>query len=464
MLLQITTTHRPARDLGYLVGKHPDRLQTFALSNGQAHVFFPEATDERTTLAMLMELDPVGLVRGRGNTLNQYVNDRPYVTSSYFSVALGSVLRDALKGRAPDRQELADTAIPLEAEIHEVSAPNEHAIREFFEPLGWEVDVEAYPLDAHFPDWGTARSFTVHLAGTARLADLVSHLYVLLPALDGNKHYFIDDAEVEKLLRHADDWLPEHPQRDRITRAYLERRRHLVTKAEAELANRVQPLDDPESLDELDEAEEQQVDKPLRLHEARLERVAEILKGAGATSVLDLGCGEGKLLRVLAETPQFQRIVGLDVVLERLKRATRRLRLDEGRHDGRVELLHGSLLYPDDRLRDFDAAALVEVIEHIELDRLTTVVEVLFGSTRPQTVVITTPNADYNVLFDGLPAGKFRHGDHRFEWSREEFARWSEGVCEAHGYSVRFEGIGPDDPAHGAPTQVAVFTRGEVQS
>jgi 3' terminal RNA ribose 2'-O-methyltransferase Hen1 len=465
MLLQITTTHEPARDLGFLVGKHPDRLQTFPLSQGAVHVFFPEASDHKTTVALLMELDPIHLVRGAewGGTgaLSQYVNDRPYVTSSYFSVAIGSVFREALKGTSRDRQKLADTAIDLEASVDVVSLSHTDRAHTFFEPLGWDVETEGFLLDPEFPEWGPAPYARLKLRGKARLSELLSHLYVLLPALDGSKHYYIDDDEVEKLMRHAEVWLAEHPARDAITRAYLERRRHLVTKAEAELAKRVQQTDDADLLAAQDEHEEVAIDRPLRLHDVRLAKVRELLEQSGARTVLDLGCGEGKLLKELAAATQFERIVGIDVTLARLDRAEKRLKLDrlDDRQRQRFELLQGSLLYADDRLKHFDAAALVEVIEHLEPENLALMTSILFGRTRPQTVVVTTPNADYNALFESLPAGEFRHGDHRFEWSREEFRAWAGSAAAAHGYEVRFEPIGPVDAELGAPTQAAIFER-----
>lgn len=470
MLLQITTTHQPARDLGFLVGKHPDRLQTFPLSQGEAHVFYPEATDERTTVALLMELDPIHLVRGAewGGTgaLAQYVNDRPYVTSSYFSVAIRSVFREALNGASRDRQELADTAIPLEVRVDVVSTRSAKAVHDYFEPLGWDVVTETFPLDPEFPGWGEARAVSMELSGTARLSDLLSHLYVLLPALDGGKHYFIDEAEVEKLLRHAEDWLPSHPHREQISRAYLERRGHLVSQAEMELSRRVRPLDDASQLVEQDVEETEHVDKPIRLHHVRLQRVRELLEATGVRSVVDLGCGEGKLLGELAGCRQLERIVGVDVTVKRLRYAAKRLKLDmlDDAERARFQLFQGSLLYADERLAQIEAAVLVEVIEHIEPVHLPTVVEVLFGTTRPKHVVMTTPNAEYNELFEDLPAGKFRHRDHRFEWTREEFRDFCESAAATHGYRATFESIGTEHAEHGAPSQLAHFVRDDSGS
>jgi 3' terminal RNA ribose 2'-O-methyltransferase Hen1 len=124
----------------------------------------------------------------------------------------------------------------------------------------------------------------------------------------------------------------------------------------------------------------------------------------------------------------------------------------------RVHLLHGALTYRDARLSGYDAAAVVEVIEHLDPDRLAAFERVLFGCARPQTVVVTTPNQEYNVKFPALPAGRLRHADHRFEWTRQEFQAWAERVAEQYGYRVRVQAIGEDDPVLGPPTQMGVFT------
>jgi 3' terminal RNA ribose 2'-O-methyltransferase Hen1 len=123
----------------------------------------------------------------------------------------------------------------------------------------------------------------------------------------------------------------------------------------------------------------------------------------------------------------------------------------------RVQLMQGSLLYRDGRLNGFDGAALVEVIEHLDAPRLTAMERVIFEFARPRHVVITTPNREYNALFPTLLPGKMRHSDHRFEWTRAEFAVWAEPVAERFGYQVRFAGVGPIDPVYGAPSQMAVF-------
>jgi 3' terminal RNA ribose 2'-O-methyltransferase Hen1 len=467
MLLTIRTTHRPATELGYLLGKNPARAQSFELAFGHAHVFYPEATEEACTAALLLDVDPVGLVRGRGQgegALDQYVNDRPYVASSFLSVALSRVLRSGLTGLSRERPELAETPIPLEARIAVLPCRGgEELVRRLFEPLGWTVRAQAHPLDPARPEWGDSRYFTVTLSATARLRDLLSHLYVLVPVLDGDKHYYVGDDEVAKLLRHGEGWLAAHPDREMIAARYLKHRRSLVRDAIARLVVHDEPEEDA---DEAKDAEEAAAERVLSLHDQRLATVLDALRASGARRVLDLGCGEGRLLRMLLADGQFAEIVGMDVTHRALEIAADRLKLERmpERQRARIKLLHGSLTYRDKRLEGFDAAAVVEVIEHLDPPRLEAFERVLWEHARPATIVLTTPNAEYNVRWPTLPAGKLRHRDHRFEWTRAEFREWAEGVAGRHGYAVRFLPVGPDDAEVGPPTQMAVFTRADADT
>lgn len=461
VLLTITTEHHPATDLGYLLHKHPDRVQTFSVPFGQAHVFYPEATEERCTAALLLDIDPVGLVRrGRGASsfaLAEYVNDRPYVASSFLSVALVNVFKSAMAGTCKGFEELAATEISLEAWLPVVPARGgEPLVRRLFEPLGYDVEVTAIALDPQFADWGDSRHVGLRLKSQQRLADLLSHLYVLLPVLDDDKHYWVDESEIDKLLRRGEGWLGAHPERDLIVRRYLKKQAQLYHPALAQLDDATAAVEeDPE-----EPGREDQLEERVSLRDQRMGTVLSVLKASGARRVLDLGCGAGMLLQRLLRD-DYELIVGADVCVRALEQAARRLKLDL-MHEAqrtRIELLHSPLTYRDRRLRGFDAAALVEVIEHFDAPRLAACEQNVFGSARPGTVVVTTPNAEYNVRWESLPAGKFRHPDHRFEWTRAEFGSWAQGVAGRHGYDVRFLPVGPDDAEVGPPTQMAVFSR-----
>jgi 3' terminal RNA ribose 2'-O-methyltransferase Hen1 len=457
MLLTITTMHQPASDLGYLLHKNPARAQSFPLSFGEAHVFYPEVSAERCTAGLLLDVDPVGLVRGRaeGAPEQQYVNDRPYVASSLLSVAIAQVFGSALAGKCRDRPELAETPIPLEARLAVVPCRGgEELLRRLFEPLGYDVSVRREPLDPVHPAWGESRYFTVTLRATARLADLLRHLYVLVPVLDDAKHYWVGDDEVEKLLRQGEGWLSAHPERDLIARRFL---RHRTTLARAALARLVEDDPEPEAADAPEEAAEERIG----LNQQRLGAVAAALRASGATRVVDLGCGEGRLLQILLKDRHFTEILGMDVTVRALEIARDRLRLETmaPMQKERIRLIHGSLMYRDPRIAGFDAAAVVEVIEHLDPPRLRAFERVVFEFARPATVVVTTPNRDYNGMWETLPAGVFRHKDHRFEWTRAEFQAWAHGMAERFGYTARFLPVGPEDAEVGSPTQMGVFTR-----
>lgn len=462
MLLTIATTHRPATDLGFLLMKHPDNVHSVELAFGRATLFYPEASEDRCTAAVTLEVDPIELVRGKSSSEDQYVNDRPYAASSLLSVALGRLLNTAMGGRSKLRQELADTPIPLEATVTPLPARGAAGLlAQLFEPLGYAVEATPIPLDPAHPDWGASAYVSLRLTGEVRLAALLTHLFVLIPVLDNAKHYYVGDDEVAKLLRKGEGWLETHPARELIVRRYLRGFGGLVRKARAQLDERVEPEEADEHASR--DAAEEAIEKPIRLNDQRMERVVALLRETGAQTVLDLGCGEGRLLRELLKVPGLRRIAGVEVAPRVLAAAGDRLRLDHmpDIKRQRIELLQGSLVYRDDRLKGFDAAAVVEVIEHMDAERLPAFEAALFGHARPGAVIVTTPNREYNALFEGMEPGAMRHPDHRFEWTRAEFRHWAESVAQAHGYAVRFDGIGSEDATHGHPTQVAVFARAE---
>lgn len=477
MFLTISTTgdeQHPATDLGFLLHKHPDNPFSTKLSYGTAHVLYPEADDRRCTAALLLEVDAVALVRkgkgkGRGGApdaaLAQYVNDRPYAASSLLAVALSAVFSSAMKGVCNARPERAAQPLPLRVEVPALPARGgPELVRRLFEPLGWTVTVEPVALDTEFPEWGDSRYVRLVLEGEDRtLAEALRHLYVLLPVLDDAKHYWVASDEVDKLLRAGEGWLPEHPEQKLITSRYLSRRWSLTREAMERLELvRLAEADDSEveDIDNAVGAETEAEEKPTPLAVQRRDAIIAALGAAGAARVLDLGCGQGQLVQALLKDPRFTEIVGVDVSMRALTIASRRLKLDRmgERQAARVKLFQGSLAYTDKRLKGYDAAVLSEVIEHLDLPRLPALEYAVFGAARPRTVLVTTPNVEYNVRWESLPAGHVRHGDHRFEWTREEFRTWAHRVAERHGYGVEFVAVGPDDPEVGPPTQMAVFT------
>ncbi|KUO20901.1 3' terminal RNA ribose 2'-O-methyltransferase Hen1 [Streptomyces dysideae] len=477
MFLTISTTgtpERPATDLGFLLHKHPEKAQAFSTSYGRAHVLYSEADAGRCTAALLLEVDAVALVRrgkgkGRGGApdaaLAQYVNDRPYAASSLLAVALSSVFSSAMRGVCNARPERAGQPMPLRIEVPALPARGgPELVRRLFEPLGWAVTVDPVALDVRFPEWGDSRYVRLVLESDAlTLAEGLRHLYVLLPVLDDAKHYWVASDEVDKLLRAGEGWLPDHPEQKLITSRYLSRRWSLTREAMERLELvRLAEADDSEveDIDNAVEAESETEEKPTPLAVQRRDAIIAALRTSGAARVLDLGCGQGQLVHALLKDRAFTEIVGVDVSMRALTIASRRLKLDRmgERQASRVQLFQGSLAYTDNRLKGYDAAVLSEVIEHLDLPRLPALEYTVFGSARPRTVLVTTPNVEYNVRWETLPAGHVRHGDHRFEWTREEFRTWADAVAQRHGYGVEFVPVGPDDPEVGPPTQMAVFT------
>lgn len=450
-----------ARDLGFLLHKHPDHLHEREIAAGKVSIFYPEVAETRTTALLYLDIDPVGLVRGKNRIsdglLTQYVNDRPYVANSFLSVAIARSFGQTMAGKSKERQELADQALSLEARVVPVAAAGGTGVIEtLFSPLGYQVSAD--PLT----DSESRCLFDLHISGVVRLRDLLNHLYVLVPVLDNAKHYWIDVDEVEKLLDKGEGWLADHPAKDLITRSALKHRRALSNMALARLAEG----DDESSDRDRDEGvrgdgREETFEQPIRLHDLRLDTVLNVIKEFGASSVLDLGCGEGRLISRLLKERGLDRIVGVDPSVQAIEKAARRLRLDQAGDAlrARLSLQMGSLTYADRRWRGFDVATLVEVIEHIDPTRLSVLEMSVFGDARPRLVVITTPNREYNALFDGMTAGEMRHPDHRFEWTRTEFSSWCQRVASQYGYSTDIQPIGPVDERLGGPSQMAVFTR-----
>lgn len=501
MLLTLTSTAPDADDLGFLLHKHPDRVQTLNLPVGRATVFYPEATPQRCTVALLLEVDPIGLVRGAkgapdGFTLGHYVNDRPYAASSLLAVALRRAFTTAMAGRCDARPDLVDVSLPLEVHIpvlpargsggagdatgaepsgdpHRVGEANSPTVprqagltgadlvRALFEPLGWQVDARPLPLA---PDlgWGDAPYVDLRLSGQQRLSVALSQLYVLLPVLDNAKHYWVGPAEVDTLVRRGQGWLAEHPQRDLIVARYLAAQRGYVRDAIARLEALEDTVEAAAPALETLATETLATETPTSLRQLRRDAVLQAVRDVGARRVVDLGCGEGYYLQELLKDPAFTEIVGADVSAACLRRAERRLGLDRlGDHQReRLTLRQSSLTYRDDALAGFDAVLLIEVIEHVDPDRLPALERHVFACAAPAAVIVTTPNAEYNRRY-GLPEGHLRHPDHRFEWNRAQFRAWAEAMAARYGYAVALRPVGDQDRELGPPTQLALFTRAD---
>ena len=466
MLLTLRTTHAPATDLGYLLHKNPARAQSFDLSFGQAHVFYPEVTRRRCTAALLLDVDPVALVRGparRGADAGA-VRQRPpvcrlLVPERRARPGLRQRPGRALQGAArnwPRRRcrwkRAGSRPQPGRGRVSCAACSSRWATPSRRKPTRWTPT---------FPDWGDSPYFSVTLTGTVRLADLLTHLYVLIPTLDSGKHYAIGDDEVEKLIRKGEGWLAAHPEKETIVRRYLKApalagagRPGAAHAGRGAGGRRGRGAARPRGRGRRAQ------DQPARAAPGRGPGGAE--RRAARSACWTWAAAKGACWSLLLQERQFTDILGMDVSYRSLEMAQDKLRLD------RLPPMQRERDHAHARLADLPrraagrlrAAAVVEVIEHLDPPRLAAFERVLFEFARPKTVVVTTPNVEYNPKFETLPAGQFRHKDHRFEWTRAEFQSWADGICERFGYTARFLPIGPEDAEVGAPSQMAVFETG----
>jgi len=458
MLLTINYRGTATQDIGYLLHKNPSRPQEFQLNHGKAYVFYPEVSDESTTAALLLDIDPIDLARGKVGSseggLFDYINDRPYVCSSFMSTAIARIYGTAMSGKCKQKQELADTPLALTSKIHMLAALNHNMIPDIFEPLGYNIDVEHFPNDDKFSQWGQSKYVNLTLSGTVKLSELLNHLYTLIPVFDTQKHYYISSEEIDKLLSHGEGWLKEHPKREYITSRYLNKRGRLIKQALPLLR------DEEETAIETDITETEPKQEKISLNKMRLDSVLEEVLASGAKSVIDMGCGECNLTRLLIREKQITKVSAFDVSFNVLERAKKALKLDTMHEtlQNKIELFQSSLTYRDKRFEGFDCACAIEVMEHMDESRLAAFARVLFEFSQPKTVIVTTPNVEYNVNYENMKENAMRHSDHRFEWNREQFCNWTNEICEKYGYSVTIKNIGECDENNNTPTQMGVFT------
>ena len=459
MLLTITYEGKNTQELGFLLHKNPERAQQFELSFGKAYVFYPEVSDARTTAALLLDIDPLDLARGKEGSkdggLFDYVNDRPYASTSFMSTAIIRVFSTAVSGRCDKRPELVRTPLQLTARLASLKdSGDEKLAKELFEPLGYTVKTERTILDDSFPEWGGSPYIGLEISGTVRLSELLNHLYVLIPVFDKQKHYYTSEDEINKLLDHGEGWLSNHPYKEKITRRYFDQRRSYARKALDVLLENDITEDSRENA-----AEEKTAHTPLNT--LRMETVKNAVLASGASTVIDLGCGECRLTSLLLNEQQIKKITACDVMVSTLEKAAQKLHLDRMqpyRRD-KLTLMQASLTYRDRRFEGFDCACVIEVIEHIEPARIPAFERSVFEFAAPKTVILTTPNREYNAKYEHMQENTLRHGDHRFEWTRSEFRQWTDHICEKFGYTCEISGIGDTDEKLGSPTQMGVFTK-----
>ena len=462
MLLTVTYEGTNTQDLGFLLHKHPDRAQQFVLNYGKAYVFYPEVSNERTTAALLLDIDPLDLAKGKVGSkeggLFDYVNDRPYASTSFMSTAIARIFGTAMSGRCDKNQELADTSLNLTACIYSLKDSNDDLLaHEMFEPLGYTVEEKRTLLNERFPEWGASPYIDLTIKGTVRLSELLNHIYVLIPVFDRQKHYYTSEEEIQKLLDHGEGWLADHQYKEKLTRRFFAVKRDYARKAlDILLADDIPDDEGAENEPATTEREEH-----IPLNDLRMETVKKAVLDSGATSVIDLGCGECKLTSMLLKAQQIKRITACDVSVGVLEKAIKKLHLDRMQPymKNKLTLMQASLTYRDQRFEGYDCACMIEVIEHIDPLRIPAMERTVFEFASPHTVIVTTPNREYNSNYENIHEDTLRHHDHRFEWTRKEFGDWTKHICDKFSYSCEMIGIGDIDANFGSPTQMGVFTK-----
>jgi 3' terminal RNA ribose 2'-O-methyltransferase Hen1 len=451
MQLSIKVTGQGAGVVSHLISKNPHNLYERNEKGHTVRLVYTTSSEEETEFLLYVVPDPIELVRNSPDLYNitQYINDREFAVSSLFCSFIRTALGTALNGKPKEEyRSWVDHELQLELRFGPLaSSLSDKQIQQLFEPLGYKIGID-YGDFTVFKEKSTARYLTIK--GTKTLQTSLRHVFVLIPVLDDYKHYFIDEREVEKLERYGEGWLEFHPLADLIIKRSL-RFRDVIAKSNFKVS------------DEKDLNFRNKAPSKPRLNDMRYEAIVKQVQSlTNKSTVIDMGAGEGKLSVQLGFIPGIQEILAVEPSQREHIRAKERFEKAK-QIEGFLEpsLLWGSLFYTDDRLRNKDVMILCEVIEHINEDRLPGIMELIFRENRPRTFLITTPNQEYNAIYD--LGENMRHNDHRFEWSREEFQNRCQNWIANVPYSVVFAGIGEEQEPYGFPTQMAIFSRREEE-
>lgn len=441
MLMTITCKGSDAQDLSWLLHKRPDRFQAFNLPYGTAYVFFPEYSDNKCIVTLLLDVESSGLndiCKAKDGEF-QYVNPRQYLSGSLLSGAITKVFASAIKGVCEEKPELVDKVFNYEMEITSFSCRlNPDYIEKLFLPLGYEIDFTK-PSGQYSE---IAQQFgNLKLIARTTLQKLLSQLFILLPVFDRQLHFWIGESQLEKFIRHSTGWLENHPEKSFIINEYF--------WPASELKYRVL-----EYFNAIPSADE----KAPGLNALRQEEIINSLIRHDATSILDLGCGNGSLLELLAQEKRFSKIAGMDIAARNIDEARKKL-CSPGRRLCEAEYVFvGSLTYKDKRISNYDALVLSEVIEHFELERMVLVMKNIFEHAKPRLFIMTTPNKAYNIEYL-LKYDEIRHPDHRHEFNEEEFTSFCQKFASQYNYELEMSSIGEKLPELGAPTLMGIFKK-----
>lgn len=445
MQLTIQASGDNVKAISYLLSKNPDNLYERNHKGHLVRLFYSKFTEEEVEVTIFVTPDPIELLQNRSNSydITHYINDREFAVSSIFTSFVRSALGTALNGQPKEEYlKWVSYRFPFKFQFGPVASTfSDLQIKDLFEPIGYEVSISRPEIDyaIDLKEKSSARMIT--LSANQTLQDALRHLFVLIPVIDDYKHYFIDEKEIEKLQRYGEGWLEEHPKRDSIYRQAL-RFKEIYSQVER-----------PSSQEQTDEEA-----KKVRLNDLRYGKIVEKAEIMRPKSIVDFGSGEGKLSLRLGFLEGVKEILAVEPSeIENLKAKRRFEKVKDQPNFVEPETLWGSLFYFDERLKGKDLIILCEVIEHIDEYRLPKAMDMILHQYTPESLIITTPNKEYNVVYD--MEENYRHSDHRFEWTRQEFREWCHARNHQNLYELEFLGIGQEHLSQGFPTQMCVFKR-----
>ncbi|HWO95040.1 MAG TPA: 3' terminal RNA ribose 2'-O-methyltransferase Hen1 [Bacillus sp. (in: firmicutes)] len=454
MQLSMKVVGEGAENLSRLLAKNPNNLYDREEKGNRTRLVFTSSNEREAEAVIFVTPDPVELVRNSPGIfdITQYINDREFAVSSLFCSYIRTALGTALNGKPKEEFiEWVDHPFNMEVGFGPVASHlSDQTIRELFEPLGYLIEIERGEADYSFNLKQKSSARYLKLKGQITVQQALRHLFILIPVLDNYKHYFIDEKEIEKIQRYGEGWLDEHPLRSYIIEQSL-RFKELINKVpiSSSIVTENKVNDD--------------VSAPpkIRLNEQRYQAIIDKVESLPLNQkVVDFGSGEGKLSVRLGMVPNVQEILAVEPSESSQLRALERFEKAAGKDQFVCPTpIWGSLFYYDERLRGKDIIILCEVIEHIDEFRLPNIMKTIFGEYRPNALIVTTPNHEYNAVYD--MDENMRHADHRFEWTRGEFKDWCETWIAKFPYSMQLQGIGQEHEEYGFPTQMCTFVRKE---
>lgn len=423
MQLSIYTKNPHAKAISHLLAKNPATVYERHVKGHAVRFVYHQMTDDELYASIFVTPDSLALVKdNEAFDITHYINDREFAVSTIFLSLIRSALGTALNGKPKDDYlTYANMAFPFTFEFGPISSSlTDEEIRNLWEPLGYEVTIDAMT--------SAKRARFLTLTNSITLQKALQQLFILIPVMDDYKHYFIDEAERERLQKYGEGWLEAHPMRDFIFKKALRFKQLFMTKNN-----------------------EQKAVKPS-LNTQRYEAIAHTVAALNPKTVIDMGAGEGKLSMLLAQMNTLTKLYSVDPSNQALAKMQKRF---ADTHFASAPIIKwGSLYYEDKEFTGVDVFILCEVIEHLEEERLPQIMQLITQTYAPKHVIITTPNAEYNAVYE---LEEMRHDDHRFEWTRQQFETWCKEI--APHYDCQFKGIGDLHAQYGTPTQMCIMTR-----